>query len=166
MTYSTQDRFGFFGARWFCAVTTLVIIFEHFRRKIATQSELDEMRGRWMRLGNNRLLPPVFDSNYKDHEDVWRGTKPGSGWGRDPEAHGFIRDWKWAAAEIADVMKVKNLRRFPHQNYQILVVDVDGNPHDNKVSTHFIPLYKGKEIANPDPRLSGFPEVERRVFPI
>lgn len=166
MTYSIQSRFGFFGARWFCAVTTLVICFEHFRGRLATMSELDEMRGRWMRMGNERHPSPVADSNYKDHEVVFKGERGLPGWGEkaDPEAHGFIRDWVWAALEIADVMKV-DMRRFPDEDYGILVVDVDGNPYDKHVSTHFEPLYKGVVISNPDPRLSG-PEVERRDFPV
>jgi hypothetical protein len=167
MEYSTQYRFGLFGARWFCAVTTGVIGFEHYRKKRAALRELDEMRGRWMRLGNSNTPPPVYDSNYKDHEKVWSGEQQDVRWGfgADPEAHGFIRDWHWAFVEIADVMGV-DWKYFPGKDYGVVVVDVDGNPYDDKVSTHFMPTFKGKVIANPDPRLEGFPEVERRPWPI
>jgi hypothetical protein len=165
--YSTQDRFGYFGARWFCAITALVIAFEHFLKRRATMNELDMMRGRWMRLGNRTLPPPVYDSNYKNHKAVFSGGMIGAGWGElaDPEAHGFIRDWTWTAAEIADVMKV-DLSKFPSEDYGLIVVDVDGNPYDANASTHFLPLYKGEIISNPDPNLEGYPEVERRDFPI
>lgn len=170
--YSKQSRFGFFGARWACAVTTLVIILEHIRKAIgvrywsASEIELDRIGGRFLRLGNQHTAPPVYVSNYKDHRDVFDGDKVDDGWSAaaDPEAHWFIRNWKWALAEIADIMGV-DLSMVETTKYGLWVVDVDGNPFDNKVSTHFIPTYNGLEISNPDPRLSG-PIVEKRDLPV
>ena len=170
--YSTQSRFGFFGARWACAVAALVIIIEHIRKSIgvtywaATEIEIERIGGRFLRLGNQNTAPPVYVSNYKDHRDVFDGDKVDDGWSAaaDPEAHYFIREWRWTLAEIADIMGV-DLGLINPSNYEIWVVDVDGNPFDNKVSTHFIPTYNGREISNPDPRLSG-PVVETRKLPV
>lgn len=167
MKYTLQINFGYFGARWACAKTTLVNFMEHFLKRQATKSELEQITGRFVHLGNSSLPSPCYESNYKNHADVWSGGKPHAGWGMkaDPEVHGLINNWKWALAEIADIMGV-DLNLVPTGRYQILVVDADGNPYDDKVSTHFIPLYWGRAISNPDPRLTGLPEVERRALPV
>lgn len=167
MEYTIQRNFGYFGARWACAKTTLVNFMEHFRQRQAEKSELEQISGRFLHLGNSSIPSPCYESNYKNHKDVWRGGKPRAGWSMDadPEAHGLINNWKWSLAEIADVMKV-DLALVPFGRYEILVVDADGDPNDKDVSTHFIPLYRGREISNPDPRLVGLPEIERRPLPI
>jgi len=144
-----------------------VIIVEHIRQIPATEDEIDRICGRFLRLGNKDVLPPVFVSNYKNHDEVFSGGPMADGWTQkaDPEAHYFIQNWRWALAEIANVMNV-NMRLVTREDYSIWVVDVDGNPYDNKVSTHFIPAFKDEEIANPDPALVGFPIVEKRILPV
>ncbi len=129
--------------------------------------QIELICGRFLLLGNARTMPPVYVCNYKNHQDIWDNEKPDDGWGMDadPEAHFLIRDWKWAYAEMARVQGI-NLQEVPTERYGLLVVDVDGNPYDKKVSTHFEPLFDGEVISNPDPRLEGFPEVERRALPV
>ncbi len=136
-----------------------------------SQEEIERICGRFLLLGNSQIQPPCYVANYKDHADVFDGDKVDDGWGADadPEAHFYIRSWKWTFVEIADVMGV-NLEdamvKRSLSRYGILVVDVDGNVFDKHVSTHFEPLHSGKVISNPDPRLEGYPEYERRALPV
>lgn len=163
---STQSRLGYFGGRWGCAVTTLIITLEHFRGRPATEDELDRIGGRFVRLGNKSTPPPCYVSNYKNHDDIWNNNEPQDGWSHqaDPEAHWFIRDWRWTFAEIADVMQVSlaNLKSSPRNQYEIWVMDVDPT---SGVSTHFVPAHRRAIIKNPSPGLEG-PVIEKRLLPI
>ena len=165
--YCTQDKLGFFGARWACAVTSLIIIAEHVRRYIinrpdwqVSQDELEQICGRFLLLGNKYVQPPVYMANYKDHKDVFNKDKIDDGWSEeaDPEAHFYIRDWGWAFAEILSIMGVR-VSAVPTSRYGILVVSVGSGKH-------FIPLHTELIIANPDPTLDGYPEFERRPCPL
>ena len=169
--YTTQNAFGYFGARWACAVDTIAICFEHFRRTVMKVDQwkltIDEIRniaGRFLLDGDNGSDARCFVSNYKDHIPIFIGRKQPKGWARDPEAHYFIRDWPWVATQIGNAMHIDWLR-FYGNRYGIMVIDTDGNPNNGSVRTHFEPLYMGNVIANPTPGLDG-PEVERRAFPI
>lgn len=166
MIYTVQSDFGYFGARWACAKTTGTNFSEHFRGRAATKAEREQISGRFLHLGNDRVPSPCYESNYKNHEDVWSGNKPKAGWGMDadPEAHGLINNWVWAIKEILDVLGIK-WSDFPYERYQVRVLDVDGNPYDDKVSTHFEPMFDGVVFAHPDPRLAHYPEVEVRSYP-